>query len=99
LEAVRQAVILILSTERCRYQIFSWDYGIELEDLYGRPASFIRPELERRAREALTQDDRITGVDGFTFESNAKGLRCTFFVRTIFGDLEGMRIENIRSDN
>jgi hypothetical protein len=97
-EAVRQAVKLILNTERCRYPIFSWNYGIELEDLFGRPASFVRPELERRVREALLQDDRVTGVDGFLFEHGRKGLGCVFTVRTIFGILEGMGIDRIRID-
>jgi hypothetical protein len=95
-ESVRQAVMLILSTERCRYPIFSWDYGVELEDLTGRPVSFVKPELERRVREALSRDDRITGADGFVFEHKKKSLHCTFTVRTIFGEFtEGIRLDNI----
>jgi hypothetical protein len=90
-EAVRQAVILILNTERCRYPIYSWDHGVETDDLFGQPVSFIKPELERRVRQALMRDDRVTGVGGFVFEGDKKKLRCVFTVNTIFGDLEGVR--------
>jgi hypothetical protein len=96
-EAARQAVMLILRTERCRYPIYSHGYGAELGDLIGRTAGYIKPELERRVRDALLQDDRVTGVGGFVFEQDGKGLHCTFTVKTIFGDLEGIRIEPIRT--
>ena len=89
LEAVRQAVYLRLNTERRRYLIYSWNYGIELDDLFGQPLSFVRPELERRIREALVQDTRITGVDGFVFNSKGKTLHLSFTVRSIFGDFKG----------
>ena len=36
LEAVRQTVYKILNTERYAYIIYSWDYGVELQDLYGK---------------------------------------------------------------
>ena len=38
--------------------------------------------------EALTQDDRITGVENWTFETGRNQLRAQFTVRTIFGDVE-----------
>ena len=91
LEAVKQAVWLILNIERCRYVIYSWNYGVELEDLFGQPVSFVRPELERRIRQALTQDTRIRAVDGFSFERRGKALLCTFTVHTIFGSFRGER--------
>ena len=34
LDAVRQTVYKILNTERYENVIYSWDYGIELEDLF-----------------------------------------------------------------
>ena len=94
IEAVEQAIYKILLTERYQYPIYSWDYGIELLDLYGKPLSYVRPELERRIREALLQDDRITAVDSFYFESVAdkNSLQVTFTAHTIYGDtnLTGM---------
>lgn len=88
LDAMRQAVFRILSTERYQYLIYSWNYGIETLDLYGEPVTYVCPELERRITEALTQDDRVTGVDGFEHDTSAKGIvHTTFTVHTVFGDL------------
>lgn len=88
LEAVKQAVYLILHTERFEYLIYSWDYGTELEDLYGQPNEYVFPELERRITEALTQDDRITGVDAFSFTAARHSVLCSFTVQTIYGNFD-----------
>ena len=69
LEAIKQAVYLILNVERYRYVIYSSNYGVEFDDLLGKPVPYVLPELKRRIEEALTQDDRITSVDGFEFET------------------------------
>lgn len=88
LEAVKQSVFKILNTERYAYLIYSWNFGIELIDLYGKPPVFVCPEVERRVKEALFQDDRITGVDEFEFDTSKKGVvSVTFTVHTLFGDL------------
>jgi phage baseplate assembly protein W len=86
-EAVRQAIYLILETERYRYAIFSWNYGVELEDLLGQPMSYVLPEIKRRVREALLQDTRITAVDGFEFDVKRGVVAATFTARTKFGDV------------
>lgn len=88
LEAVKQAVYLILHTERFEYLIYSWDYGTELEDLYGQPNEYVFPELERRITEALTQDDRITSVDAFSFTAARHSVLCSFTVQTIYGNFD-----------
>ena len=88
-EAVRQAVYKILNTERYQYPVYSWDYGIELVDLYGEPFSYGCPELERRITEALTWDTRIQSADNFTFEQKAGGrILVTFTVHTVYGDID-----------
>ena len=68
LEAVRQAIYLILSIERYDYLIYSWNYGVELKNLIGQPKDFVLPEIKRLVTEALLQADRITAVDGVEFE-------------------------------
>lgn len=35
-EANRQAILKILNTERYKNVIYSWDYGVELQDLRGK---------------------------------------------------------------
>lgn len=95
LEAMKQAVCKILNTERYEYIIYSWDYGIELMDLYGEPVSYVCPELERRITEALLWDTRIESVDEFEFEVTQKGvIHAAFTVHTVFGDLEGEKEVN-----
>jgi hypothetical protein len=96
LEAVKQSIYKILNTERYAYLIYSWNYGIELIDLYGNPPMYVCPELERRVKEALFQDDRITGVDNFEFDISKKGVvSVKFTVHTLFGDLNEEMAVNI----
>ena len=87
LEAVRQAVYLILNTERYQWLIHSWDYGAELQSLVGTPPDFCVAEIERRVREALLQDDRIRSVENFTFEVSKKTITAQFTVVSIFGEV------------
>ena len=89
LNAMVQVIYKILNTERYIYPIYSWNYGIELRDLFGEPISYVCAELERRITEALTQDDRIESVSDFEFDTDKKHeVVCTFVVHTIFGDVE-----------
>ena len=95
LEAMKQAIYLILNIERYEYLIFSWNYGIELADLFGQPIPFFLPELERRITEALLQDSRITSVEDFEFEVKKSKVFCTFKVYTIFGEIESEKVVNV----
>ena len=88
LEAVRQAVYLILNTERYDCLIYSWNYGAELKELIGQPREYPYSEIKRCITEALLQDDRITTVDDFEFETAEKTVHVRFKVYTIFGDME-----------
>ncbi len=53
IKAVEQAIFLILNVERYEWLIYSWNYGVELKQLFGKPADFCIPEIERCIREAL----------------------------------------------
>ena len=88
-EAVKQAIYNILNTERYQYIIYSWNYGVELKDLFGMPVDYVAAEAERRITEALLQDDRITAVDNLEFEEGRKKLSITFTVHTKYGDVQG----------
>lgn len=87
-DALRQAIFLMLSIERYENLIFSWDYGLELADLYGMPKAYVESELKQRIPEALLQDDRIVGVDSFSFEEAGKKITASFTVHSIYGDLQ-----------
>lgn len=95
LEAMKQVIYKILNTERYQHIIYSWNYGIELLDLYGEPVTYVLPEVKRRITEALVQDDRINSVDGFEFDVVSKGtVNVSFTVRTIFGDVQEEKVVN-----
>lgn len=94
-EAMKQAIYKILNTERYQYVMYSWNYGIELIDLYGEPVSYVCPELERRITEALTWDDRIKSVDNFEFNISKKGeILVTFTAHTVFGNVVAEKVVN-----
>jgi phage baseplate assembly protein W len=88
LQAMAQAIYLILNTERYEHLIYSWNYGVELADLIGRPISYCIPEIRRRIAEALTQDSRIAGVDNFSFDRRQGKVFTSFTVHTVYGDIE-----------
>lgn len=90
LEAIKQAVYLMLNIERYNYIIYSENYGVELMDLIGQPIPYVLPELKRRITECLTQDDRIDSVDSFEFEVNKKTVHCTFTVHSNIGSFESV---------
>lgn len=87
LEAVKQAIYLILNIERYDYPIYSWDYGVEFKDLFGKPIPYVMAELPDRIKDALTMDNRITDVVDFEFERNKNKLHTTFTVKTIYGNV------------
>lgn len=93
LEAMKQVIYKILNTERYQYIIYSWNYGIELMDLFGMPVIYVIPELERRITEALIQDERIESVDDFEFDSSEKRtVKASFTVHTVFGDAQTEKV-------
>ena len=88
LEAVKQAVYLVLSTERFAHLIYSWNYGAELDGFIGQPKEYVLSEIKRRISDALLQDDRITAVDNFKFETKKNAVHVIFTVHSVFVDTE-----------
>lgn len=93
LKAMEQAIYKIINTERYEYIIYSWNYGIELADLFGQPIPYVYAELQRRIEEALLADDRVTNVYGFTFDHNGGDVYTSFNVDTIYGQIRDVRKE------
>lgn len=85
IEAMEQAIYLILNVERYEWPIYSWDYGVELMDLIGQHPDYCKVEIQRRVSEALLQDDRITEVKDFHFTVTGREILSEFTVVTIFG--------------
>lgn len=97
LDAMRQAVYKIVHTERYKYPIYDWNYGIELNDLFGMPIPFIYSMIKVRIQEALEVDERIIEVIDFKFSNPRKhSVHVEFTVRTIFGDIDFDELLNLR---
>ncbi|SDJ92888.1 DUF2634 domain-containing protein [Paenibacillus naphthalenovorans] len=80
LDAVRQTVFMIMSTERFAYFIYSENYGMERRSVGG-----FSLELQRWISEALLQDDRITGIEDFETTIRGDQADVSFTVVSIFG--------------
>lgn len=88
LEAVQQAIYKVLNTERYAFAIYSWNYGVELKDLFGKPVPYCMAEIPRRITEALLVDDRVESVEDFELSHNGAGeILCKFKAVTVYGDL------------
>lgn len=89
LDAMRQAVGKILSTERFAWNIYSDDYGSDVNDLIGKDFDLINSELERLITEALSVDDRIVSVEDFNInQTNGNSALINFKVVTVFGVID-----------
>lgn len=95
LDAIKQAVGLILSTERYVYPVYSWRYGIETDSLIGKPYEFVSAEIKGRIREALLQDDRIIGISGFEFTRQGDEIIVEFEVQSEYGNFDTKKVVNI----
>ena len=92
LEAIKQMIFLTLHCERFAYEIFSNDYGVELQDKIGQQNDpELCGDLEDAISDALMQDDRVLEVTDFTFEqTERKKLTVKFRVVTTEGDAESV---------
>ncbi len=87
LEALEQAINNVLNTEKYTYPIYSFDYGIELENLLGKDLEYIKIELKRRIEDCLLEDERIISVSDFSFNQDGDSLYCSFNVISIYGEI------------
>lgn len=87
-EALKQAIYLILNTERYEYLIYSWNYGVEFTTVIGKNKDIEESEYKRVIREALLQDERVLDVDKFIFKYYKDSVSIGFTVFSIYGELE-----------
>lgn len=89
LEAVKQTAIKILATEKYCTPIYSDRYGVELVRLIGKDFDFVKSDIERTIKDALTVDDRILDITDFTMnQTSIDTLEVSFNINTIFGDID-----------
>lgn len=91
LDAVRQAVEIILNVQRFYWQIFSPYSGAEFGDLIGLNYGYVVSELQRRIVEALLMDDRIRSVADFSFSRREDVVNVSFTVESVFGSFDARK--------
>ena len=89
LDAVNQFIRKTLVTPRFRCMIYDNQYGSELKQTViasDVTAEFIETEVPRIVRDALSVDNRILDVYGFSFAFNDDEARIKFSANTVFGE-------------
>ncbi|MFU0833871.1 MAG: DUF2634 domain-containing protein [Oscillospiraceae bacterium] len=89
LEAIKVWAWKALHTPRFRYEIYSWDYGNELESLIGQSYSQALKESEaaRYVRECLLINPYITDVKNITVNQSGDKISITGTLETIYGEV------------
>lgn len=88
LTAVAQAAEIIINTERFEWQIYRAFSGVRLDDLLGLESDFVAAELQRRIREALSMDNRISGISDYAVTVDGDTMTVSFRVLTVYGETE-----------
>lgn len=87
-QALRQAIEKLLHTERYMYEIYTDEYGVELQALIGESFDLVEAEIGRVIKEALLVDERIVSVENIqATKLDSTSLLITFSVESIFGTL------------
>jgi hypothetical protein len=84
-DALLQAIYKTLNTEKYEYPIYSFNYGIELDNLIGQDKLYVQMELSRRIKECLLEDQRVINVENFVFSFQNDSILCTFDIESIYG--------------
>lgn len=87
LDAIKQWVRIVLSTDRYYYPQYSWEHGVELSELIGKnyDEDYIKSEAKRMISEALLVDKNIQGIDNFECAMENDKLTVSFTIDTIYG--------------
>ena len=83
--AVEQAVQVYTAIEYRDFVVMPDWFGIALKDIYGMPRPFVKANLERLIKAALSVDERIERVYDFTMEDIDYGVKVEFTVDCVEG--------------
>ena len=95
-EALQVWIYKTLLTKRYSHLIYSWDYGQDLEEMIGKSyeKGLIRSEVERRIKDCLLINDKITACTHFNIQLINDQLNVDFKVNTIYGEVD-INVPNI----
>lgn len=90
IEAIKVWCYFALKIARYHFFICSWDYGNEIEELYGQgfSAEHIESEVARMIEECLLENDYIEEVDVSDMSYQKGQLKATVTIETIYGERE-----------
>lgn len=88
LDAVRQAVEIILNVERFRWQIYSPNSGMQWEGLIGQNPGYVASEVQQRIKDALSTDERVLGVSNFEYTLSGDDFVCSVTVESVYGQIQ-----------
>lgn len=89
-EAIKVWIYKALLTERFKYEIYSWDYGSEINTLInkGFTKALITSEVERFISEALLINEYILRVNSVSVSLSSDTLSVDISINTIYGEVE-----------
>ncbi|WP_029502488.1 DUF2634 domain-containing protein [Lachnoclostridium phytofermentans] len=78
-----------LQTARFRYEIYTWDYGCEVESLVGQPFTeeLKLSEAARYVKECLLINPYITSVSNITASFKDETLSVSCVIETVYGEV------------
>lgn len=88
IEAIRVWIWSCLHTQRFRYPIYSWSYGVDMEQYVGQALTdeYLETELESEIEDALKVNPYITEIEDYSFQRTGSKICITFSVRTTLGE-------------
>ena len=88
-EAIASWAYRALQVARFRYEIYSWDYGNECNNLIGTVFTddLKRSEAKRYVKECLLVNPYITGVNNITVEFDSNKLTISCDINTVYGEV------------
>jgi len=78
-----------VNTQRFRHEVFTWNYGNDVESLIGRPFTddLKQAEAVRYIRECLLINPYITEVRDISVEFSGSTLELSCIVNTVYGEV------------
>ncbi len=87
-EALEQAICFALLTQRYEYAIYPHSYGTDWSGAIGEGFLKAMAAAKTAVTDSLMCDDRIIGIDNFEFEKKERGMRMSFRVKSVFGNID-----------
>ena len=86
-EGIKVWIYKAIKTNRYQHEIYTWDYGCEIESLIGKgfQIGFIKSETKRYIEEALIINPYITKINSITVDFDKDILTAHVDLDTVYG--------------